>query len=246
MQPTAMLPPDTLTITIVYDNNPYDKRLKTAWGFSALIEYQGQTLLFDTGGDGPTLLGNMRTLGIDPARIESVILSHIHSDHTGGLADLLATGVRPTVYLLPSFPASFKRQVRQVTTTVEVTPGQAVGNGIFTTGEMGSSIPEEALVIDTAQGLVVITGCAHPGVNNMVARAKELFDRPVYLVLGGFHLRSKSDAQVAAIVADFRRMGVTKVAPCHCTGDRAIAQFAAEYGDDFIRAGVGRVITVEP
>lgn len=210
MQPTATPTPDILTITIVYDNNPYDERLKAAWGFAALIEYQDQTVLFDTGADGPTLLGNMHILGIDPTSIDSVVLSHIHGDHTGGLSAMLATGVRPTVYLLPSFPASFKQQVRQVTSVVEVSPGQAVGKGIFTTGEMDGSIPEEALVIDVAQGLIVVTGCAHPGVEKMVARAKELLDKPVYLVLGGFHLRSKSEAQVAAIIADFRRMGVKK------------------------------------
>ncbi|MEJ2013618.1 MAG: hypothetical protein P8X64_15525, partial [Anaerolineales bacterium] len=54
-----------LTITILYDNNPYDTRLRTAWGFSALVEVQGGVYLFDTGGDSPTLLENMRVLEID-------------------------------------------------------------------------------------------------------------------------------------------------------------------------------------
>ncbi|NIV39962.1 MAG: MBL fold metallo-hydrolase, partial [Anaerolineae bacterium] len=58
-------------LTIVYDNNAYDPRLKTAWGFSCLIEYRGQVILFDTGGDSPTLLANMATLGIDPSEIET-------------------------------------------------------------------------------------------------------------------------------------------------------------------------------
>jgi 7,8-dihydropterin-6-yl-methyl-4-(beta-D-ribofuranosyl)aminobenzene 5'-phosphate synthase len=92
---------------------------------------------------------------------------------------------------------------------------------------------------------VVVTGCAHPGVAEMVAQAKELSGEPVYLVLGGFHLGSQDDAQIEAIIASFREMGVAKVAPCHCTGDRAIAMFEAEYGDDFIRAGVGKEIIVE-
>ena len=235
-----------LTITVVYDNNSYDSRLRTAWGFSAFVEYHDHTLLFDTGGDGPTLLANMAALGIAPAQIESVVLSHIHGDHVGGLSGLLAAGARPTVYLPPSFPASFKREVAETTTVVEVAPGQRIAEGLFTTGEMGSGILEQALVIETARGLVVITGCAHPGVVQIVARAKELFGDQVYLVLGGFHLGGKRDAEIAAIVADFRRLGVEKVAPCHCTGDRAIAMFAAEYGDDFVQAGVGRVLVVVP
>jgi 7,8-dihydropterin-6-yl-methyl-4-(beta-D-ribofuranosyl)aminobenzene 5'-phosphate synthase len=127
-----------------------------------------------------------------------------------------------------------------------VAPGQSFGEGIFTTGELGRSIPEQALVISTDRGLVVITGCAHPGIVQMTAQAKMLFGDPVYLVLGGFHLGSKSDAEISAILAEFRRLGVERVAPCHCTGERAISRFAAEYGDDFVQAGVGRVITVNP
>jgi 7,8-dihydropterin-6-yl-methyl-4-(beta-D-ribofuranosyl)aminobenzene 5'-phosphate synthase len=243
--PSAVSAGEYVTITIVYDNNPYDPRLRTAWGFAALVEYRDQTPLFDTGGDGRRLLGNMAILGIDPRSVESVVLSHTHGDHTGGLSALLATGVRPTVYLPPSFSRSFKDRVSQTTVVVEVAPGQSLAEGLFTTGEMGRGIPEQALVIRTDRGLAVVTGCAHPGVVQMTAQAKALFSDPVYLVLGGFHLGSKSDAEISAILAEFRRLGVEKVAPCHCTGERAISRFAAEYGEDFIQAGVGRVITVE-
>lgn len=235
-----------LSITIIYDNNPYEPELETAWGFAAFVEYRGQTLLMDTGGEGKVLLSNMSYLGLDPGSIEQVLLSHEHGDHTGGLKALLATGARPTVYLLPSFPGALKRQAEKLTTVVEVKPGQQLGKGLFTTGAMNGGIHEQALVIQGEQGLVVITGCAHPGVVPMVARAKALFGGPVHLVMGGFHLGGKSDAQIAAILAEFRQLGVKRVAPCHCTGDRAIAMFAAEYGDDFIQAGVGKVLTFEP
>jgi 7,8-dihydropterin-6-yl-methyl-4-(beta-D-ribofuranosyl)aminobenzene 5'-phosphate synthase len=232
-------------ITIVYDNNSYDRRLRTAWGFAVLVKHRDQVVLFDTGGDGQVLLDNMDVLGIDPTHVEGVVLSHIHGDHTGGLSALLDIGARPTIYLPPSFPANFKRQVGEVTTVVEVTPGQAIAEGLFTTGEMGSGIREQALAIQVGRGLVVVSGCAHPGVTEMVARAKELSGEPVYLVLGGFHLGSQDDTQIEAIIARSREMGVARVAPCHCTGDRAIAMFEAEYGDDFIRAGVGREIIIE-
>ncbi len=235
---------ESLTITIVYDNNAYDARLKLAWGFSALVKYRGHTLLFDTGGDGPTLIENMRILGIDPTQIGRVVLSHAHGDHTGGLNALLESGARPTVYLPASFSASFKDQLGRRTEVIEVTPGLLIAEGIFTTGEMGGSIREQSLVIQTDQGLVVVTGCAHPGIVEIVEQAKTLFDDPVRLVLGGFHLGSKSRAEIDAILIDFRRLGVEQVAPCHCTGDLAIAMFAAEYEEDFIRAGVGKVIVI--
>lgn len=239
---TLMPTPESLTITIVYDNNDYDERLKSAWGFSALVEYRDHTLLFDTGGDGPMLMENLRILGIDPAQIESVVLSHAHGDHTGGLGALLEYGARPIVYLPPSFPTAFKNQVAKITEMIEVSPGLSIAQGIFTTGEMGQSIPEQALVIKAEPGLVIVTGCAHPGIVEIVEQAREMFAEPVCLVLGGFHLGSKSKAEIDSILKGFRRIGVEQVAPCHCTGERAITMFAAEYGEDFLPAGVGRVI----
>jgi hypothetical protein len=152
--PTMQVQADGLKITVVYDNNSFDTRLKAAWGFSALVEYHDQTLLFDTGGDGRILLENMRVLGIDPARIQSIVLSHAHGDHTGGLSALLEDGNQPPVYLAPSFADTYKRQLGLVTQVSEVTPGQVIANGILTTGEIGGNIPEQALMIQTGKGLV--------------------------------------------------------------------------------------------
>ncbi|MGD8554047.1 MAG: MBL fold metallo-hydrolase [Anaerolineales bacterium] len=236
----------TVTITIVYDNNEYDPRLTTAWGFSAVVEFMGHTILFDVGGDSPTLLSNMSILDVDLAAIEMVVLSHAHGDHTGGIEGLLAQGIQPTVHMLPSFSQSFKDRIGRSTTVAEVEPGQLLSPEIYTTGEMGTSIPEQALVINSSRGLIVITGCAHPGVVQMAESAHELLDQPLYLVLGGFHLGNMSLSEIDSIVAGFRRLGVEKVAPCHCTGDLALRRLSQEYGDDFIQAGVGRVIVIEP
>lgn len=236
----------SLTITIVYDNNAYAPELTTAWGFAAVVAYDSHTLLFDTGGQGAILLRNMNALGINPLAIEHVVLSHAHNDHTGGLQQLLATGARPVVHLLPSFADNFKQQVAAQTKAVETAPGLQMTEGVFVTGEIAEAVPEQALVLATGRGLVIITGCAHPGVDRIVARAQELSDRPIYLVLGGFHLGSANAGEITRILRTLRQMGVQKVAPCHCTGERAIAMFAEEYGEDFIQAGVGRRIVLEP
>jgi 7,8-dihydropterin-6-yl-methyl-4-(beta-D-ribofuranosyl)aminobenzene 5'-phosphate synthase len=239
-------PEDTLTITIIYDNNSYDPRLRTAWGFAAILEYRGATFLFDTGGDAPTLLSNMGLMGFDPAQLDFIILSHAHADHTGGLMGLLSQGIKPAVYIIPSMSAAFKGPISKATTLVEVTPGMALTDYAFTTGEMNRGVPEQALAIRTSKGLVITTGCAHPGVAEMVAQAKAFHDEPAYLVLGGYHLRGKSEAEIKSILAAFRRLGVERVAPCHCTGDQAIAMFRDEFGEDFIEAGAGRVIDLQP
>jgi 7,8-dihydropterin-6-yl-methyl-4-(beta-D-ribofuranosyl)aminobenzene 5'-phosphate synthase len=237
--------PGPLTITVVYNNIPYDQRLKTDWGFGALVERGNDVLLFDTGGNGPILLDNMRILEIDPLSVRDIVISHNHSDHTGGLIAFLGASSRPPVFLLSEFGAAFIQSVKQYAEVVEATPGMEAAPGILTTGNVGGSIPEQSIAIRTGKGLVVITGCAHPGIVRIVEKAIELTGDPVYLVLGGFHLQDFSDAQIAAILVEFRRLGVQKVAPSHCTGDRAIAMFASEYGDDFLRTGAGSIIRLE-
>jgi 7,8-dihydropterin-6-yl-methyl-4-(beta-D-ribofuranosyl)aminobenzene 5'-phosphate synthase len=236
----------SLRITMLYNNVGYDPSLETAWGFSALVERNGETLLFDTGGDGAILMRNMNTLGVDPGQIQSVVLSHIHGDHIGGLNALLNTGIQPTIYIPPSFPSNYKNSLIQSSPIVEVEPGQSIMEGILTTGEMGTNILEQALIIRTTKGMVIITGCAHPGVDQLVDRAVTLVGDPVYLVMGGFHLGGASNARITSILEAFRRMDVQKVAPSHCTGDVAIGMFREEYGDDFIESGAGCVIIIEP
>jgi len=211
-----------MKITVVYDNRTLDPDLSPAWGFSCLV---GDDLLFDTGGDGSRLLSNMVQMEVDVGGIKSAVLSHAHGDHTGGLGVLLAVNKN---------------------LTVEVHEPREIAEGIYTTGEMGRGLVEQALVLTTNQGLVVITGCAHPGIVGIVKKAKEVVNGEVYLVMGGFHLGGASTKAVKDVIADFRRLGVQKVAPCHCTGDRAIGMFAAEYGEDFIEIGVGKGLEIEP
>jgi 7,8-dihydropterin-6-yl-methyl-4-(beta-D-ribofuranosyl)aminobenzene 5'-phosphate synthase len=234
----------TLSVTIVYDNTAYDPDLRAEWGFAAWIEYGGHTLLFDTGGDSPTLLNNMEKLGLDPQKIEAVVLSHIHGDHVGGLQGLLSTGITPTVYALASFPRSFKEAVRSQVELVEVRDGLEILPGLHSTGELQGPVVEQALAIETSEGLVVITGCAHPGIVRIVREARAIVDEDVALVLGGFHLMGTSASGVRGIISDLRQLGVRRASPTHCTGERAIAIFAENFGEDYEPGGAGRVFVV--
>lgn len=231
--------PENMSLTIVYDNNAYDPRLRTEWGFGCWVQDGETVLLFDTGGDGSVLLSNLSTLGLAPQDIDVVVLSHIHGDHTGGMESLLGMGVRADVYVPVTFPTRYKNQLRELVTVHEVSEPQEILPGIYTTGKMGANIPEQGLVLKTTQGLVVITGCAHPGIAQMVRRAKDVGQDDIQLVLGGFHLGSASPAQVRQICATFRELGVQNVAPCHCTGERAMEIFATEFGDHYVTVGVG-------
>ena len=227
-----------VTITVLYDNNPGIPGLRTAWGFSCLVERGDSVVLFDTGGDGAVLLGNMRALGIDPRRIQAVVLSHVHADHTGGVWELLAANDRLTVFVPGAFPEDFKARLRREARVVEVSEPTEIAPGVSSTGPMGTSIIEQGLVVDTPRGAVLITGCAHPGIVKMVEKARAMRGK-VHLVVGGFHLGGAGEARINRIVEDFRRLGVERVAPCHCSGERARRAFKREYGPDCILAGVG-------
>jgi len=231
-----------ITLTVVYDNNPFDARLKTAWGFACIVETDEATVLFDTGGDGPTLMGNLSTLGIDPRRIDIVFLSHYHADHTGGLDALLNFAEPRAVYVPQSFPSDFKEHVaKRVRQVIEVHEPLMITDQIRTTGELGTSIIEQSLIVETSKGLVVITGCAHPGIVEIVRWAKTYGE--VYLALGGFHLMNESASRLKSVVAALKELGVQEVAPCHCTGNEARQLFSTEFGTKFIPTGVGTVIT---
>jgi 7,8-dihydropterin-6-yl-methyl-4-(beta-D-ribofuranosyl)aminobenzene 5'-phosphate synthase len=236
-----------LHMGILYDNNRFDPRLKAMWGFSCLVEGLGKTVLFDTGGDGDTLLSNVRLLGVEAARIDIVVLSHIHGDHTGGLGKFLEKNPHVAVYLPDSFPASFKKAVTGMGAHVEeVSEARAIFPGAYTTGEIGDGIREQALALKTASGLVVITGCAHPGIVSMVRRAREISAQGrVDLVVGGFHLRDDPPSRIKSIAEKLRLLSVKRVSPCHCSGDATRILFRQKFGPDYIESGVGKTLQIQ-
>jgi len=240
-------PPAPLTIAITYDNNPYDDRLRTAWGFSCLLRLPEKTILFDTGGDSSILLDNMDHLQIDPKEIDTVVLSHIHGDHVGGLGGILNQNSDVTVYLPASFPQSLKEDVKLYGAEVkEIHEPRELFDGVYTTGELNGGIKEQSLIVKTDEGLVIITGCAHPGVVNIVQRAREIAGDRVYLLLGGFHLGGASASKIESIIDSFEQLGVERVAPCHCSGDSARRLLREHYGEGYIECGVGRRVTLPP
>jgi 7,8-dihydropterin-6-yl-methyl-4-(beta-D-ribofuranosyl)aminobenzene 5'-phosphate synthase len=234
-----------MVITVVYDNNPFDKEFETGWGFSCLLSGIEKTILFDTGPDGPSLLRNMQKLTIAPESIDVVVLSHIHNDHTGGLQSFLQKNPDVCLYLPKPFPEEFKDNIRAYgAKMVEVEQAFEICTNVYSTGRLGRRIKEQALAVRTNRGLVVITSCAHPGIVKIVNKAKDLLRDDIFLVMGGFHLEWILAGKVEKIVSAFQRLNVQYAAPCHCTGQKAKGLFEKHFSEKYIDLGAGKVITI--
>ena len=211
-----------MRITVVYDNELSRAGLRKGHGFSAHIEDEGvPPLLFDTGADGPTLLHNMKVLNIGPRDIEAVLISHVHDDHTGGLSGILRVNKVAELYLPSSFKrASTKRKVTEVRDPVQIR------ENVFSTGELEGV--EQSLVLKTAKGVFVVTGCAHSGMERILPAAAS-FGEP-YGIAGGFHG-----------FHDFELLkGLSLVCPCHCTKYKQ--EIRDLLGDRALECGVGSII----
>ena len=232
-----------IRVSIVYDNNPGKKDYTAAFGFAALVQGFENTVLFDTGGDAHSLGANMGAFNVDPKSVDVVVISHMHGDHYGGLDAVLHEG--QAVYLPSSATTRIKSRIeaKGARPIVADKPAQIM-KGVQTTGTFAGSIPEQGLVLDTPSGTVLITGCAHPGVDKMTEAVANAGKIP-NLVLGGFHLSRASDQTIRQIAASMKKTGVKKAGPCHCSGDRAREIFSEVFEEGYVHLTVGSVLWFE-
>jgi len=209
-----------MKITIIYDNEVWKEGLKADWGFACLVEIYGKRILFDTGANGSILLENMKKLSIDPTVVEEIFISHAHWDHTGGLADFLK--VNPVKVYVPS---SFKVP-DSAAEIIEVKEALKIHDDIFSTGELENI--EQSIVVKTEKGSVVIAGCSHPGVENILNAASP-FGKP-YALIGGLHGFNEFD-----LVEDLELICAT-----HCTQYKS--EIKSRYPEKYLEGGAGRVI----
>ena len=240
-----------IDITVLYNDIAGDNDLEAAHGISCWIEGLEKTILFDTGGDGHLLLDNMRKAGKDPQRIDIVIISHLHWDHSGGLFTLLRS-TRPVKAFMPKdFPLDFVNHSKRLGADVTVLDGPTeIIPGVYSTGQMGNERlardrREQSLVLDTEQGTAVLTGCAHPGIVDIVKRAKDMRPAKIAMALGGFHLKVSDEPAVNGVIKDLKDLGVEKMAASHCTGaidGPQLGMFEQAWTNDFIPFGCGATV----
>jgi 7,8-dihydropterin-6-yl-methyl-4-(beta-D-ribofuranosyl)aminobenzene 5'-phosphate synthase len=241
--PIKMELTEEITLTILYDNYLYEEGFKNNWGFSCLIEGAGSTILFDTGSKDGILMHNFKAAGKDPQDVDMIILTHFHSDHTGGITEFLEANKGVDVYVPQSFPDEFIKGIEaQGAHPVIVSDAKKIRDNVWSTGEMGSRIIEQSLVIQTPRGLIIITGCAHPGIEKIVAKALEIRDEKILLVMGGFHLLQTGTDAVELMARDFKDKHIQYAAPTHCSGDETIKIFEEVFEEQYLKLGTGKVL----
>ncbi len=270
-------------VTVVVDNNSSREGLQAEWGLALWLERDGHVVLLDTG-MGPALLPNLAALGLPASRIEGVILSHGHHDHTGGLAALLQTiGGRP-VWCHPGvFETHWKRnsdgslsdiglplgsraayeklgaEFHLVTTPAEPWPGvhliapiprltafEGLNPSLLT--NVGPALVPDPLwddllvVLETGEGLVAITGCAHAGVVNILLAVQDFLGAAPAWLMGGFHLDLVHEGQRRATLDHLGLLREIRVAAGHCTGPVSSRALAASLGVRFQTLAVGQTL----
>ena len=237
-----------LKITVAYDNHPpLAPALTASWGFACVIEGFEKTILFDTGTSGPILMKNLATLGFDPARIDTVVVSHGDWDHLGGLWTFLDANPDVEVYLPGSLSRHLMDEVRAHGARLFPvgTAPATVCPGVVLSGEMDGPRKEQALLLQTETKRMVVTGCAHPGIIAIAQRLAAIPPELPMLVMGGFHLKDSPSTEVEQIVQTLETLGTRWVAPTHCSGERAEALFAKRFGKRCLSLCPGSTITEE-
>lgn len=272
----------TILSTMLADGNELGE-----WGFSALVEVDGHRVLFDTGSHPDVVLKNAASMKIDLGTIPEVILSHNHSDHTGGLLTLrqaarernpsalalahvgkgifyprheLSRGIdqNPMTTLKPRYEALGGRFLVHAG-PAELYPGvwltgpvprkypehnwSDVGTVDEPGGTVTDNLPEDmSLVCNTRSGLVVLTGCGHAGVVNIITDARAIV-RParVHALIGGIHLFEASDATLAWTAEQLNGFGVDNFLGAHCTGLETVYRYRHDLHLDRAHAVVAAV-----
>jgi 7,8-dihydropterin-6-yl-methyl-4-(beta-D-ribofuranosyl)aminobenzene 5'-phosphate synthase len=267
-------------VTILYDAFGKSATMTKAWGFSALVEFGGKRILFDTGGNAEILEHNVKALGVDLSKLDFVVISHRHGDHISGLNYLFH--VNPTVKIYTpaepwgpfgwAVPNSFYRKEESLAANMRYFDGNPpdmvsastpwpqanfirvdatteISPGIFlvpTISQVTGTIElrEISIAIRGPQGLIIVDGCSHAGVEKILEAATKI-DPHVRVLFGGLHLVGALDHDIQRISAALRdQWKLDYIAIGHCTGEPTFAALQKTFRDRYIYAGVGTVVNI--
>jgi 7,8-dihydropterin-6-yl-methyl-4-(beta-D-ribofuranosyl)aminobenzene 5'-phosphate synthase len=238
----------SVRITTIVDNDVWREELASCWGLSFLVESfsddKKHSVLMDTSGSFKTFLNNASKLGLNLSVIEAVLISHWHGDHCGALSQVLSLLKQQTPVYLPSENSFGIREIREVGGLPVIChePIEFV-DGVMSTGEVPGGLSEHSLLINVKGELVVLTGCSHPGLVNILKRAQKVSGiEKMHAVIGGFHI---SGINEGLKMGEFlRKLNVRLISPCHCTSDDAKQAIAKTQDKRYVKNGAGKIISI--
>lgn len=248
-----------LKITTLVENYVTDEGLGAEHGLSLLLEVcgdEGEVLsrhLFDTG-QGDLFERNAKVMNIDLSLVDSVIISHGHYDHAGGLDHFLRINSKAILFiketaLKPKYNGErftgFKLnrslsegRLNFVNSPAEVAPGLflmpkiTIFNYSDTSFIKEDSFDDELyLVFNHGICLTVISGCSHRGITNIIRSAEEYFNLPVFIIIGGLHTKSASESRLKFLSDEFAGSNLKNAFLCHCTGIDSYCYFKRNLKD---------------
>lgn len=238
---------ELMNLTVLVDNNcKMGYPLTAETGLSFLLENDYHKILFDCG-YSDVFIKNAYKLNIDLADLNEIVLSHGHVDHTAGLLKLdsiyrkmLNAGISLNQKTILAHPDVFEPKLNEKAEDIGF-PGDSAklcdifdvefsSNPKWITPKLlySGEIPkfyntdykykdETVLIFKASKGLVIITGCAHVSIPNIVHYAQKLTDEPrIDTFIGGVYLQNKSEYKIRELGIYLRNLNIQNFYPCHC------------------------------
>jgi 7,8-dihydropterin-6-yl-methyl-4-(beta-D-ribofuranosyl)aminobenzene 5'-phosphate synthase len=270
-------------VTILTDNVvPGKSEAIGEHGFCAYVETRNGNFLFDTG-HGKTVVHNALLFKKDLSRINKIVLSHAHGDHSGGLPEVLRCRSQKQidVYAHPDiFSYAFtKKGGGETYNGIPFTRGYIekmgarfifnrewveIETGLYLTGEVprktdferadmadrfirrdGEDVPDiilddQSMAICTGKGILIVLGCAHSGMINVVNHIiQNTGIEAIYGIIGGTHLGFSEEAQLRESIRTLKSYRIQHFIPSHCTGLEVISRMKQEFEKAFRFSHVG-------
>lgn len=233
-------------IQIIYDDLTSATKFECGKGFACIIDFAGEKILFDLGGNFKKFVHNCHQLAIDLNLINHVVISHRHWDHCAGLDSLITNLATNCQIILPS---SFRNNIVTNNRNIRyIDHGSlnVIHPSIFTLGFKsrwwGIPIIEQVLILQHHKGLIILTGCAHAGIMQIVNKIEQSFKDQIYLLIGGFHLSYHSKAKITTLINRLNSKEIAQVAPCHCTSIKGRQLFKSLFHHRVYDVGSGTEI----
>jgi 7,8-dihydropterin-6-yl-methyl-4-(beta-D-ribofuranosyl)aminobenzene 5'-phosphate synthase len=257
-----------LSILPLYELDAASPALQTGHGVSYLIRTDQATILLDVGynpeqSDPSPLQYNIERLGIDLSEVDALVISHMHPDHIGGMVwwpkhtFSIGNVQEPLPFSQVYTPLDMTYPgLTPITASqpMQIAPGIVLGGTIpfpelMPLSLIQSTNMEQSLVINVeGLGLVVVTGCGHPGIEKIISRAEALFDQPVIGIVGGLHYIESSAEQLQPHLEFIKEHApqLQVIAPSpHDSGPQALQAIQSAFPAAYQQIQVGREIVIK-